>query len=331
MNGRERNLLILVGSLAGVIVLGFGLRYLITQPLQERDKQIGSLRLELNKVAAERRAYFDNEDKLKALTQLTFSDDVDKASAKSGEMLTKLILQSGLPESDFTRLPVGPRKLRGASEVGWNVQGDGALAQVVNLLFLLQGSPYVHRVENVTISPGDGAGKVRVRLLFLTLVMAPAPTVEWREPLPRFTLNSPERRIFDSIVSRDILRPYIKRPPVPPAIAARGSAGGAKPLATPENLRVVSLSEWGGVSEVHVRDQVNQSTLRYKPGDALAGGVIVMVDYRPLPMPGNEALKSFSRVIVKIGPEYWAIERGRTLADIYKLAPDQWPEKGFGQ
>jgi hypothetical protein len=51
-----------------------------------------------------------------------------------------------------------------------------------------------------------------------------------------------------------------------------------------------------------------------------------MVDYRPLPMPGNDGLKSFSRVILKIGTEYWAIERGQTLADKRRLIPDQLPE-----
>jgi hypothetical protein len=77
---------------------------------------------------------------------------------------------------------------------------------------------------------------------------------------------------------------------------------------------------------VHVRDVTNQKTFRYKLGDALAEGTVVMVDYRPLPMPGNEGLQSFSRVIVKIGDEYWAIERGQTLADKRRLAPDQLPE-----
>ena len=57
----------------------------------------------------------------------------------------------------------------------------------------------------------------------------------------------------------------------------------------------------------------------------MAGGVVVMVDYRPLPMPGQTDLKSFSRVIVKIDSEYWAVEKGQTLAEIYKLAPDQLP------
>jgi hypothetical protein len=37
-------------------------------------------------------------------------------------------------------------------------------------------------------------------------------------------------------------------------------------------------------------------------------------------------LVSNSRVILKIGSEYWAIERGRTLAEKYKLALNQVPE-----
>lgn len=331
MNPRERNLLIGVSSLVGIMALGFGLRYVFAKPLQELDKQIGVVRTELNKVNTERRNFFVEEDKVKALTQRTFSDNLDQASAKSGEMLTKLILQSGLEESDFTRLPISSGKLRGAHEIGWNIQGDGSLMQVVNLLFLLQESPYLHRIEGVTVQPAESVGRVRVRFRFLTLVISPAPVVEWREPAPKFTLDSPERRILDSIISRDILRPYIKRLPAPAKPGAIGSPGvsvaNAKPLPGPESLRIVSLSEWEGFPEIHVRDLVNERTFRYKPGDNLAGGVIVMVDYRALPMPGNEALKSFSRVIIRSGNEYWAIERGRTLADKYKLGPEQLPEK----
>ena len=42
----------------------------------------------------------------------------------------------------------------------------------------------------------------------------------------------------------------------------------------------------------------------------LAGGTIVMVDYRPMTPPGGDpSLPSTSRVIVRIGGSYWAIER----------------------
>ena len=74
-----------------------------------------------------------------------------------------------------------------------------------------------------------------------------------------------------------------------------------------------------------MRDLTAQKTLRYKPGEPFAGGTLVCVDYRPLPMPGNAFLRSDSRVIVRIDHEYWAIERGKTLADTHKLAPEQLP------
>src|SRR5262245_35451572 len=168
-------------------------------------------------------------------------------------MLTRQILQSGLQEADFTRLPVGPRKLRGASEIGWSVQGDGPLADVLDLLFLLQESPYEHRIENLTLATGEGPGLVKIRFRFLTLVLDPTPEVERKELVPKFTLESPERHLYNGIMSRDILRPYIKRlpPPPPPGTPPAGVPSSARPGAPPgpESLRVVSLSEWMGQQE----------------------------------------------------------------------------------
>ena len=93
----------------------------------------------------------------------------------------------------------------------------------------------------------------------------------------------------------------------------------------PETFRVVSLSEWQGQPEVHVRDLTAQKTVRYKPGDALAGGTIALVDYRSLPLPGGNGLLSYSRVIVRVKDEFFAIERGQTLADLRKLEVAQLP------
>lgn len=332
MNRREKILASCIGGLVGVFVLGFGVRAIIVKPLQEIDKRSAMLRGKIDKTKSDRRAYFEAEDRMKTFTLRTFADTVDQASAKSGEILTKLILKSGLPEDEFTRLPVGPRKLRGAQEIGWNVQGDGGLADVIDLIFSLQSAPYLQRIEGVTVSNGDVPGLVRVRFRYLTLVMDPAPEVQRKELVAKYTLESPERHIFDGIVSRDVLRPYIKRPPPPPA--GPGTAPGSGIATTkpgvpsgPESFRIVSLSEWMGQPEIHVRDLTQQKTQRYKPGDQLAGGTIVCVDYRPLPMPGNELLRSDSRVIVKVGADYFAIERGKTLADKRRLTLSQLPSE----
>ena len=332
MNRREKILAGVVGGIVGLLVLGLGVRSVILSPLREIDKRIATSRERLAKIQNERRTCFAAEDRMKTTTLRTFADSLDQASAKSGELLTKHILKSGLHEDEFTRLPVGPRKLRGAQEIGWSVQGEGPLNDVVDLLFVLQESPHVHRLDGITVTIGEVPGMVKVSFRYLTLVLDPAPDVQRKELVAAYTLESAQRHIFDGIVTRDLLRPYIKRPPPPPPPpppVAPGSPPGTTPPPGsppgPETFRIVSLSEWMGQPEVHVRDLTAQKTLRYKPGEPFAGGTLACVDYRPLPMPGNAFLRSDSRVIVRIGNEYWAIERGRTLAEKHKLTPDQLP------
>jgi hypothetical protein len=322
VNAREQKLLLIVGGILALVVAVVAVRSVILKPLRTIDKRIAERREKLRKIGLEQRACVTADEGVRRFAQRTFSDKVDQASAKSGEMLTKQILLSGLREADFSRLPVGPRRLgRHASELGWNVQGQGKLEDVIDLMFLLQECSYLHRIENVTFAAGDAPGQVRVGFRFLTLVLEPTPVVD---PIPmptKFTVESPERRVFDGIVARDLLRPYIKRSPdkAGPSSAPSSPAG-------PGALRVVSLSEWMGQPEVHIRDLTNQKTARYKLGDALGEGTIIMVDYRPLPFPGSTGLTSFSRVILKIGNEYWAVERGQTLADKRRLAAEQVPE-----
>ena len=333
MKAREKILALIVGGIVGLVLLGFVVRAVVVAPLQERDKKMVAARGQLEKIRAERREYFAAEDVVRGFAQTTYSTNTDQALAKSGEMLTRLVLQSGLRETDFSRSPFGPRRLHSALktfEIGWSVQGDGRLQDVVDLLFLAQESPYLHRVEGINLMPGDAPGMVRVRFRYLTLVVDPAPTVDFAELEHPFSLYSPQRKAYDELVTRDLLRPYIKRPPPPPPPGGTPAAPGTSPDGTtlpgPESFRIVSLSEWGGQPEIHVRDLVNQKTLRYVPGDSLAGGVIALVDDRTLPRAGDPTLKSFSRVIIKIGQEYWALELGKTLADKYRLAPEQLPE-----
>ena len=328
MNRREKLLAGTILALAALLATGYGLRAFFTKPLREVDGRIAALRAKLIQTAKERAGFFQAEDHVKALTRRTFATTPDQASARSGELLTQLILRSGLRETEFTRLPVGPRRLRGALEVGWNVQGDGRLDQVVNLLFLAQSGQEVHRVDNLSILPVESSsGLVRVRFRYVTLVMDPAPEVDAAPLEHAVSLDAPERRVLDGIAQRDIFRPYIKRNPTGPA-SQNSDPQPSGPLspAGPENYRVVSLSDWQGQPEVHIRDLANQQTLRFKPGDSLAGGTIVLVDYRSLPSPDANGLHSSSRVILRIGLEYWAVERGRTLAQRYRLTPDQLPQ-----
>ncbi len=325
MNQREKILAVSVGGVVLLFAAIYALQVVILQPVRELDRRIAGTKERLAKIQTERRNYFAAEDRLKTITSRTFADTIDQASARSGEMLTQQILAAGLRETSFTRTPFGPRVLRGANEIGWNVQGDGALSNVVNLVFLLNETPWLHRTEGLVVASGDSPGVVRVRFRYLTLVIEPAPEVTRTNLVARHGLDSPRRHLLNAIVSRDILRPYIRRPPTPiPGQPSTPSKQRNAPLG-PENFRVVSLSEWQGRPEVHVRDLAAQKTMVFRPGDELGGGTVAMVDYRPLPKPGNSLLQSFSRVILQIGDEYWAVERGRTLADKRRLTPAELP------
>jgi hypothetical protein len=89
----------------------------------------------------------------------------------------------------------------------------------------------------------------------------------------------------------------------------------------------VGLPSWAGEADVMVKDTQTGEVRAYKPGESLAGGRIVMVDYRPMPRPDNPELLCYSRVIVKIGPDYWAIDLGRSLADKRRLKDDDLPDE----
>jgi hypothetical protein len=308
--------------MAGLFVLIIGGRALFLTPLREIDLRTAAARAKIAKIQAERRSYFAAEDHLKAIASRTFAETTEQASAISGELLTRQIIASGLEETDFSRMPSGPRKLRGANEIGWNIQGEGPLTNVINLLFLLDSSPWLHRMENLTIGSGDSPGRVRLHFRYLTLVLDPPMQTTHAILTNTLSLDSPDRRLLDNIAVRDLMRPYIKLPPPPPSSPSSSPSSGPP---GPANYRVVSLSEWEGQPEIHVRDLAAQKTTRFRPGDKLAGGTVVMVDYRPMPEPDNQTLLSLSRIILKIDQDYWAIERGKTLADKHKLTLAELP------
>jgi len=321
MNRRERILL-------GVVICGILLfagtylaKAIFVEPLRKLDRQTEALRDHLRQIQDERRAYFSAEDYLRNLAPRTFGPDSDTATAQAGRMLTEQIIGLGLQESQFSRLPVGPRRFRGAEEVGWSVQGEGPLPKMLDLLFVLEQTPQLHRIENLVLSSASQVGWVRARFRYLTLVIEDAPQGAKTALKPEYTLNSPQRGYYDCIVERDLLRPYIPRPRN--EIADTAPSESADP--PPEMLKVVSLSDWGGTPEVHVCDLRSMQVSSYGPGDTLAGAIIVGVDYRTLPSLDRPGFVCYSRLILKVGNDYWAVEPGQTLATKHPLIADQLP------
>jgi len=336
MRAREKIFGIGAGALAVVVLAFMVVQKLLVQPAGALDVQAGQLRKDISRLAADNARKDALSAKLEEFTDRTFGDDEAAVSEQVRARLVDLVERSGLGGREFFSMqPFEGLRKKEYREIGRTVSARGKLNHVVNFLYLLYADPHLHRVDNVRISPLLQTGEVSVQLRYSTLIVEPmrggkTPATRSVNDLPGGRLDDEWRKLYDAITARDLFRPYIKRRPEP-APSPEPVAGPAPPRRRDEprrpsnsRYRVVSLSSWAGNPEVVVEEESDRRRV-YKTGDSLAGGQIVMVDYRMLPSPEKPEILSPSRVIVRIGPEYWAVEVGRTLGEKRLLKVDELP------
>ena len=326
-------LLAVIGLMAAVIFITKAIVPWVVNPVKKWEKSATNRKSQINALQKIQKEADRHRKILTKINQKGFANSPAEASATMGEHITKLIRQSGLPEAEFSRRPFEPRAIvkNGPKPIGYTVSGQGSLKNVTDLLYLLQNDPHIQRVENISLSPISGSTNVRVNFQFLSLVIGTkyGKFTGTNTPPVFPTVGSEDRSLYAGITKRALFLPYQKQPPPPPPPPAKPKQipPTAPPPPGPETYKIVSLSEWQGQQEVMVFDTNKKKTKSYKLGDDLAGGKIVMIDYRQMPFPKKPALLSQSRVIVTIDDEFWAIERGNTLADIHKLSVEQLPKR----
>ena len=330
IRGREKILAIVVLSFVAVIVIVLSVQGAILKPAKDLRNQKVQLQVKLGRLKKEQDQYKIAEKEVQAAAQKMIHTHTDQANGVLGELLNQLIEQVELNPRQFTRSPVGPTRVgRGlAREVGWTVQGEGPLTKVVDLLYLLQSAEALHKLEGVRLSASSQPGVVKVGFRYLTLVLEPAPSSLGTNTMTEVAVaefGTPERQLYEGIVVRDLFRPYVKRPEnVPSTETTAVAENNTPPAFRPEILKVVSLSEWAGKSEIHLRNVETGSVAVYQPGDTIEEWTIMAVDYRPMPMP-DSILDSESRVILKNTSGYWALEQGCTLAQLHQMNEEQLP------
>ena len=335
MTRREKRLVLITGSLVGTFaLLGAGKKYVVA-PLREADTRTRELQDSLLQHRSLYERAVEAQTTVRRYGGRAFGTDVEETSARIGEYLTKQIADAGLDDRRFTRVPVGsrpltPNRARGSSmptETGWSIQGVGPLGKIVDLLFRIDSDTRLHRIENLTVGTADSSAERTVSFRFLTLVLEPMRDVTTLDDEAAVRIDPAKRKLHDGIARRALFRPYFKRPPPPPEPPPAPSRPEPAPPAPPgpETFRVVSLSEWQGKPEVLVLDTTENRTTKYHTGDNLAGGKVLMVDYRALHAPRKPELQSLSRVIISTNDELWAVESGDTLADKYRLAAERVP------
>ena len=340
MTQRERKLGIIVVGFLGVLLLYGMINSLALSPARKADADL----LRLQAKADELRATNAREGYYKArfgeLEQLTFGDDELTARDGLESRLMDVARQSGLNTSNgwALRSARGMPKRGAYREVAWNVTASGKLDHIVNFLYLLGADSRLHRISGLTLSPQPKGEGVKARLRYSTIILdmknPPETTAFGPTSAPAApSLDGPDRTQLAMITARDLFRPYVKRPPKvvqPPRSRPPTQRNDPPPQRAQEPpvetfLRVVSLSQLADLPHICVSDTRSGKIRYYDVGDGLVGGKIVMVDYRQMPLKDNPEILSGSRVIMRIGPTYWAVELGTDLPEKRRLRNEQLP------
>jgi len=361
MNPRERILAISAFAVTGLLLVAFIATKVILGPTDEYRSQAVAIAIEVEKLESKNRREGFYRETLVDSTKRSYGDDPSTAAEMSRAHLVKLVAKAGLAGESLSMIPVTGRNVKGGREVGWTVRVKGTQDKLTNFLYVVGADPHLHKLDGVIWTPNAGSNELTLQARFATLVLdavePPAPRVP-RDTMERIAqmmakplallakpaqsaaplentvkIDSPERRWYGLISDRDIFRPYIKRPPVivrqpdPPSKGPTRSSDPPPPPPTPTaTYQLVGLPTWNDEPEVVVKDTRSLKSTTYKIGQDLIGGEIVMVDYRPLPLPKKPLIISTSRVIVRVDRDYWAVELGQFLTDKYVLTGDRLPD-----
>ena len=334
MNKREK----ILTAVAGLIAVGFvtylAINRVFLMPAAMQFNQAKELVIQIEKARTEKAREASYQTRLTELAARTYGTDELKVSEKIRTRITAVLAASGLSAEGLTLKPITGSRAPGIyEEVGWMVQVRGALEKIVNFLYLMAKEPHLHRLDNLVISPIQGQPDVELQVKYATLVLESPQgqtlaTGKVTAEIDPAALESPDRKHYQVITTRDLFRPYIAaRKPEPTRPTPRPAAPSPpRPPAVPRGrYRLVGLPTWGGNTDILVSDSSSGNVARYKAGDDLAGGTIVTVDYRPMPMPSKPDILSSSRVVLRIGSDYYAVELGRYLSEKYALKTEQLP------
>ncbi len=335
---RERWVTMIVGGVFITVVGVLLVRGLFIVPAGNAQARIESLTEKIRLAEIEQNSRRKKVSHLIDMAAKTLGKDEMRVAEDLRVILTGLLHRSGLGSDRFSLKPMsGQRVAKAYTEAGWVVSARGTAKEVAAFCHLLSEQPFLLKVNDLTLTPVPRSDQLKIQARCSTIVVKlPAkrkmPATISRVGSEAVKIEPAQQQHLAALVGRDMFLPYIAQPvvvtpPQPdPPVADEESTTTEPPGPPPTQFVIVGLPSWQGEPDVMVKDTQSGEIQAYHPGDALAGGKIAMVDYRAMPRQDDPELMCHSRVIIKIGPEYWAIDLGQTLADKRKLNTDDLPE-----
>jgi len=334
MNKREK---ILAGA-AGLVAAGFvtymAINRVFLMPAAQQFNQARELVIQIEKARDEKAREASYKTRLTELAARTYGTDELKVSEKIRTQIAAVLAASGLDAQRLTLKPITGARVPGIyKEVGWMVQVGGPIEKITNFLYLMTKEPHLHRLDNLVITPVQSRSEADLQVKYATLVLQPPKgqtlaTGKVAAEIDPAVLEGPDRKQYQIIAVRDLFRPYIaarKPEPTHPTPQPTAPSPPRPPEVPRGRYRLVGLPTWAGKTDILIRDLSSGNVAGYQAGDDLAGGTIVTVDYRLMPMPTRPEVLSSSRIVLRIGSEYYAVELGRYLSEKHPLKTEQLP------
>jgi hypothetical protein len=217
MNARERLLIVALSAVVGVGGFAIGTYLWFVKPLFAYNKAIATLRDETDLEQTKWDTFKFEHKRLELARLKSLPANPSDAASVYNYYLEKIVIQSGLALGSIQ--PSAPVKVKPVSaipnvkEVGhqlmtFTLTARGDLAELVNLMELLQTTPYEHRIRSLGIDRADqavgkGAGKkLVVTMVIETLLVAKNENRPGHPP----GVNT-ECLIVDHIAGRSMLAP----------------------------------------------------------------------------------------------------------------------------
>ena len=340
---RDKLVGLIVAAVAAVGLLYAVARGMWLGPLDDCDTQQAALEKKIDEDKTTNRRLSISLRKYAALRDRTYADTSQHASVLVGRRIHELAKQAGLGQSEYTATTFSSRGGEGFGLVGCSVQGRSvSLSRLTNFLYLLKHDHHLRRVTNLEISPQPDKESFNFTLRYVTPVfdsMTPAPIAKRKPMKPEYLeiagLNTPGRAAYNVVHERNVFKPYRKPYVAPPPRTTRTTRRPPDrippprtvPIPSYDRLVVTGLPGFGDHHEVHLTAPGSHEATVLKVGKKTPVGVIEMVDYRELWVAGEGERKRLSsgRVILKIGKDYWAVERGDPLGKRRLLKHDELP------
>ncbi len=355
MTPREKRLSIAAGAVVGLVGL-YGLVYLLVlAPLRRLEMRERAVVGQVRKLARENRQREEIHERIRQIASRCFGL-ASQATAVEGDVMQFLSDIEDRSELDVRKLDPTPAESQpGVYEgMGFSVTASGSLDQVVNYLFLLDQQKFLYRIDRLSLQPDWETDRVEMSLRYATIlpVQPEYPkTVKKHDPpvivagkyetgsligsLSAAGPDGSDRTRYTALSLRNPLLRYRKRPvrvarqPDPrPRPRPRPQPNPPRPAPQPARAeyKLTSLTRINGEPKIRIENLRTGLSKLYKVGDAFDGGTIARADYRDMPRPDNPKLISSSRIILRKGPDYWAVERGQTFSQKRLLRQDQLPE-----